>query len=147
MQVFVDKGVLRRVFDKASPNQRTILRAFRTLWAQGHALVTSHQNIAEIWNVATRPQSARGGFGLSAAEVEKRLKTIEKLGSLLAFTTASYAVWRQLLIDHSITGVAVHDARLVAVMKTHGVSHIMTLNSGDFQRYDGIVVQLPEDIV
>jgi hypothetical protein len=62
MEILVDTGVLLRAFDKSSSEQRPILRAFRLLRLQGHSLVTTHQNIAEFWNVATRPASARGGF-------------------------------------------------------------------------------------
>ncbi len=32
------------------------------------------------------------------------------------------------MMAHAITGVSVHDARLVATMKTHGVAHLLTLN-------------------
>jgi predicted nucleic acid-binding protein len=35
-------------------------------------------------------------------------------------------------------GVKVHDAWLVAAMKSHGVGRILTFNSSDFARYDGI---------
>jgi predicted nucleic acid-binding protein len=146
MQVLIDTGVLLRVFDRGSSAQKVIFRALRKLWTQGHELATSHQNIAEFWNVATRPTSARGGFGLSGSEAEKRLLAIEKLGVVLPFTTTCYATWRQLLLDYSVIGVSVHDARLVAIMKANNISHIVTLNGGDFQRYDGIVVWAPEDV-
>ena len=33
----------------------------------------------------------------------------------------------------------VHDARLVALMQVHGITHILTLNRADFARYPGIV--------
>jgi hypothetical protein len=35
--------------------------------------------------------------------------------------------------------VQVHDARLVALMQVHGITHILTLNGADFARYPGIV--------
>lgn len=146
MQIFVDTGVLLRAFDRGSSAQKVIFRALRKLWTQGHELATSHQNIAEFWNVATRPATARGGFGLSASEAEKRLLAIEKLGIILPFTQACYATWRQLILDYSVIGVAVHDARLVSTMKANKISHIVTLNVGDFQRYDGIVVWEPHDV-
>lgn len=141
--ILVDTGVLLRAFERSSPYQQIILKAFRQQRNQGHLLVTSHQNIAEFWNVVTRPATARGGFGLPSTEAEKRVRVIEKLGSVLPFTPACYAVWRQLLLSHAITGVSVHDARLVATMKSHG----MTLNGGDFQRYsgDGITIWSPEE--
>ena len=46
-------------------------------------------------------------------------------------------------------GVQVHDARLVAAMKIHGINHILTLNVGDFKRYqtEGIKAVTPQDAV
>jgi predicted nucleic acid-binding protein len=144
--ILVDTGVLLRAFDRSSPVQKSIFRAFRKHWNQGNLFVTSHQNIAEFWNVATRPASARGGFGLSVDETLKRVQTIEKLGMVLPFTNACYLEWRQLLVAHSIIGVSVHDARIVATMKSHGISHLLTLNDADFQRYSGITVLTPDSI-
>jgi predicted nucleic acid-binding protein len=42
----------------------------------------------------------------------------------------------------------VHDARLVAVMRTHGVTHILTFNVSDFVRYQsmGIVPVHPSSV-
>lgn len=147
MDVLVDTGVLLRAFDRGSATQRIIFRGLRKLWSQGHDLKTTHQNIAEFWNVSTRPTTARGGFGLTVTEVEKRLQVIEKLGVSIPFTQACYTIWRKLLVDHSISGVAVHDARIVATMKANNISHLVTQNVRDFQRYSGIVAWLPEDIV
>ena len=147
MEILVDTGVLLRAFDKSSSEQRPILRAFRLLRLQGHSLVTTHQNIAEFWNVATRPASARGGFGLNSDEAERRVATIEKLGKILPFNQLCYGVWRQLLVAHNIVGVSVHDSRLVATMNCYGITHLITLNDADFKRYAGLVVWKPTDVV
>jgi len=108
-------------------------------------MVATHQNIAEFWNVATRPASARGGFGLDAGIVEKQVSTIEKLGQLVPFDDVAYGIWRQILLNHKIVGVAVHDARLVATMLRFGITNILTLNGADFQRYQNIVSSTPYD--
>ncbi len=146
MQILVDTGVLLRAFDRSSSHQRPILRAFRSLWDKGDELLTSHQNIAEFWNVATRPSSARGGFGLKASDVERQISVIERLGSIIAFDNACYAEWRQILVAQKIVGVSVHDARLVAMMNCYKIANILTLNSDDFQRYPNIVVWTPNDV-
>lgn len=36
------------------------------------------------------------------------------------------------------------DARLVAAMKRHGTSHLLTFNDGDFARFSDITVVNPE---
>ncbi|WP_210391321.1 hypothetical protein [Synechococcus sp. PCC 7502] len=45
-------------------------------------------------------------------------------------------------------GIQVHDAHLVAVMKVYGITHILTLNTVDFNRYagEGIVAVNPVDL-
>ncbi len=58
MQILVDTGILLRAFDRTSSHQRPILRTFQTIWNRGDEMVATHQNIAEFWNVATRPASS-----------------------------------------------------------------------------------------
>jgi hypothetical protein len=36
-----------------------------------------------------------------------------------------------------------HDARLVAAMIVHGVTHLLTFNGADFARYSGIRITDP----
>jgi hypothetical protein len=45
-----------------------------------------------------------------------------------------------------VSGVQVHDARLAAVMRVHGLTHILTLNAADFARYPGIIAVHPQDV-
>jgi hypothetical protein len=42
-----------------------------------------------------------------------------------------------------VSGVQVHDARIAAAMRVHGVTHLLTLNTGDFTRYPGITAVHP----
>jgi predicted nucleic acid-binding protein len=62
-------------------------------------------------------------------------------------TPAAYPIWKTLRTAHGVHGVQVDDARLVALMTAHGVQHILTLNQADFNRYPGIVVQEPADLL
>ena len=43
-------------------------------------------------------------------------------------------------------GVNVHDARLVATMLVHGLTHIVTFNIRDFTRYTEITAVHPREI-
>jgi predicted nucleic acid-binding protein len=52
-----------------------------------------------------------------------------------------------LLVVHAVKGKQVHDARLVAMMEAHGITHILTLNGADFARYPGIVVIDPAGVI
>lgn len=44
-------------------------------------------------------------------------------------------------------GVNVHDARLVAAMLVHGLTHILTFNISDFARYSEITAVHPTTII
>jgi predicted nucleic acid-binding protein len=44
------------------------------------------------------------------------------------------------------TGKSTHDARLVAAMRVHQVTHILTFNIQDFTRYPGINILSPQAI-
>jgi predicted nucleic acid-binding protein len=147
MHILADSGILLRLVNPADPLHTTIDTAASTLRSRGYTLAYALQNAAEFWNVCTRPVTARGGLGLTAAETERRLGLVEAAFSLLPEPPAVYHIWRMLLVVHAVKGKQVHDARLVAMMEAHGITHILTLNGADFARYPGIVVIDPAGVI
>lgn len=138
MDILVDTGVLLRLLHKADPQNSPIRQTLRRLKSGGDQFVATPQNIAEFWNVCTRPSTARGGFGLSPAETERKLRLLERIIRVIPDVPAMYELWKHLVIARSVSGVQVHDARLVAAMKSHKITHILTLNASDFGRYSDI---------
>lgn len=134
MIYLVDTNVLLRFADRAHPLHTTIRAAVRKLRASGHRLRATPQNFVEFWNVATRP-TERNGFGLVSAKADRLLRFVERLFPLLPDSPAVYTEWRRLVVSFGVSGVQVYDARLVAAMRVHGVTHILTLNTSDFVRY------------
>jgi len=147
MQYLVDTGVLLRLFDRSDSEHMTILKLFMSLRRAGQNFATCPQNIAEFWNVSTRPSSARGGYGQPVLSTERRVRYIERLGAVLPETPEAYHVWRKLAAEHGLIGVAVHDARLVAMMKVSGIKTIITLNAKDFSRYQEIETATPQSLL
>ena len=146
MRYLVDSNVLLRLLQRNDPHHSTIRQAVRSLLARGDELCCAPQNIVELWNVSTRPATSRGGFGLTTAETDRRVRLIERLFTVLDETPAVYAEWRRLVVSHSIMGVQVHDARIVAVMNVHAITHLLTLNCADFARYSGITCVAPDQV-
>jgi predicted nucleic acid-binding protein len=147
MRYLVDTNVLLRLLQRNDPDYSTIRQAVRMLMARGDELCCAPQNIVEFWNVCTRPASARGGFGLTIAETDRRVRLIERIFTIIEETPAVYPEWRRLVMDNSVAGVQVHDARIVSMMNVHGVTDILTLNGADFSRYTGITSVSPDEII
>lgn len=140
MLILADTGILLRLFDPKEPLRPAIESQVLDHESGGDEIATSHQNHIEFWNVCTRPATSRGGYGLSLGETDRRLSKVESAIFTLSEHSATRGYWRQLVVQHSVRGKQVHDARLVALMMAHGVTHIMTLNAADFARYPQITV-------
>ena len=147
MIYLTDTNFLLRFSYRADQRHRIVRLAARKLRADGHQLQAVSQNFAEFWNASTRPID-RNGFGLTPLEADQHLRRIEQLFPLLPDSPAVYSEWRQLIVNYGVSGVQVYDARLVAAMILHGVTHILTFNTADFARYisAGIVAVDPSTI-
>lgn len=147
MVYLVDTNVLLRFADRRSPLHPIVRTVVRKLKSGGHRLQVAPQNCVEFWNVATRPNS-KNGFGLTPAEADRLLRLIERLFPLLPDMRTLYSEWRRLVVTFGVSGVQVHDARLVAAMKSNRVTHILTFNATDFTRYasEGIVAVEPTTV-
>ena len=63
--------------------------------------------------------------------------------NLLPDNESVYREWRRIVVQYSVSGVQVHDARLAAAMYVHHVDHILTLNVTDFSRFTGLTAMHP----
>lgn len=72
---------------------------------------------------------------MSPQETDRRARLFESRLRLLADNLAIHQEWRRLIVTHNVSGVRVHDARLVAAMRVHGVKRILTFNQKDFARF------------
>jgi len=147
MRYLLDTGILLRLVNRQAEAHDTIRQAIRALKRQGHTTLSCFQNRAEFWNVCTRPATARGGLGLTLDETRRRLRTIERITIMLPDAPEVYSRWQSLVSTHGVRGVQVHDARLVALMLFHEITHILTLNARDFERYSDITAIGPEEIL
>jgi len=141
----IDTNILLRATRRTDPHHPVVAMALARLALQETTLHYTLQNIAELWNVMTRPV-ARNGFGLTVNEAEHEVRAIEAGMILLPDGEAVYPRWRQIVVQYGILGVQVHDARLAASMYVHGVSHILTLNVADFSRFVGLSALHPNDV-
>lgn len=145
MPFLVDTNLLLRSIDLAHPMNTVAIKALTTLRGQGEQLCIIPQNLIEFWNVYTRPLE-KNGLGRTPLEAEVEVKQLKTFFLLLSDTAAIYPQWERLVVTHAVRGVNVHDTRLVAAMLVHGLTHILTFNTGDFTRFSEITAVHPTAI-
>ena len=55
--------------------------------------------------------------------------------------------WLNICKLYSILGKPAHDARLIAVAEANGISQLVTLNGGHFQRFENMHIIEPKFLV
>jgi predicted nucleic acid-binding protein len=142
--VLVGSNVLIFSIQQGHPWQEESIRAIEAILAADEPVCVFLQNIAEFWNVCTRPAD-KNGLGLTPQETEKRLNGLDSILTVLHDTPAVYSQWRKLVLRHDVKGIQAHDARIAAAMQIHGVTRLLTYNPRDFNRYDGIRAIRPNE--
>jgi predicted nucleic acid-binding protein len=141
----LDTNILLRLSLPGGAYDVVVISAVERLVAEGATLFYTLQNAAEFWNVCTRPRE-RNGLGLSIRETDRRLQLIEQQFLFLPDTEAAYGQWRRMVTECSVSGVQVHDARLAAVMIVNNITHLLTLNPRDFERFTGLTPVHPDKV-
>ena len=144
--IAVDTNVLVGAIQTFDQELRaTARRAVKSLYRQGEQLVCFPQNLVEFWNASTRPANANG-LGFSPEQAARYVDRFQTLLRLLHETPEIFPTWRRLVLDHRVSGIQVHDARIVAAMTVHHVTKILSFDLDDFKCYAGIRVLHPEDV-
>ena len=146
MSYLIDTNVLLRHIEPKHPMYPAAVNAITSLLASGERLCVVPQNIAEFWNVCTRPLD-QNGLGLTPKQADSEVTRIEVLLTVLPDIPSIYPEWRRIVRAHAVSGSPVHDARIVAAMLAHGIAHLVTFNRRDFVRYSGITVLTPAEVI
>jgi len=133
MSVLVDTNVPLHRTQPDHPSHAVTVESVAILLAGGEAVYFTLQNIAEFWNVATRPL-INNGLGFSAAVT---LAEVDRAGVDASSGFRGDLSRVEAPRGHTQRpGQQVHDARRVAAMNVHKVRRILTFNTADFARYE-----------
>jgi predicted nucleic acid-binding protein len=146
MDFLVDSNILLRLSDPVSPQYQLAFDSMMKLRGRGNHLCVVPQNIYEFWSAATRPVSANG-LGLSLAEVQQEVAAIKSSFDLLDEPTTVFSEWEKFVRIHAVIGKNAHDTHLVAAMTVHNITHLLTFNKQDFQRFTNITAMTPADVL
>jgi predicted nucleic acid-binding protein len=145
MRVLVDTNVLGRLSQPSHPLHAAAIRAVKSLHDAQHELRIVPQVIYEYWVVATRP-IVQNGLGFSIETTAERLAEFKALFPPLRDERGILERWERLVVAHCVRGKPAHDARLIAAMEKHGLSHLLTFDSSDFPRYGSVQVIDPAQV-
>lgn len=146
MKWLADTNILQRSVQTSHPVYGDVARAVDVLLARGDELCVIAQNLIEFWAVATRP-IANNGLGLTLPRAIQELTKLKASFPVLPDTADILPEWEQLVVKHQVLGKQVYDARLVAAMSVHSLTHLLTVNTDDFKRFTVITAASPQAIL
>lgn len=146
MAILVDSNILVFIANPAAPAYQQVLDALAILRQRGETSHIIAQNLIEFWAVATRPTNYRG-LGMNTVQAQAELARIKSLFTLLPDDPAIYLEWERLVVRHGVAGKNVHDARIAAAMRVHGITVLLTANKQDFKRFTNLTVIEPNDVI
>jgi len=135
--LLLDTNVLLTATSEDRRDHKLALDLFRLAPATGIHLAVCGQVIREYLVVSTRPAESNG-LGLATSDAIRNAMLFRKR---TLFLEESEEVTDRLLELVSTTGVSgkgIHEANLVALMRTHHVSTILTGNTSDFAPFKEI---------
>ncbi|MCY7322967.1 MAG: PIN domain-containing protein [Phormidesmis sp. CAN_BIN36] len=145
MNYLLDTNVLLRSVQPTHPAHNVAVNAIQMLLGQSATLYMTSQNLIEFWAVATRPVAANG-LGWTVAETMQEIAELKNFFTLQPDTPVVFAEWEKLVARYQVMGKQVHDARLVAVMKTYQIPFLLTFNIADFKRFTEIIAIAPSSV-
>ena len=136
-QVFVDSNVLIYSNIVTAPLHQQARSVLQRLWNTSDDLWISRQVIREYAVALTRPQTYSHPVAVNV--VIAQIQTFQKLFSVADDTSSVTAELLKLLQTVSVGGKQIHDANIVATMLAYDISHLLTHNVKDFNRYTGLI--------
>lgn len=148
-RVFCDTNVLLAATDRSRAEHADCQRALTGCGEHGVDCYTAPQILREYLVVATRPADVNG-LGLSMADARANLRAWRRRAYLLDEDAAVCKRLDELLAAVDCRGKRVHDANVLAVMRCHGIEHLITANGSEFAAFHSVIplrIWHPSDVV
>ena len=137
--IFIDTNVLIYANNRESPLCEVARKALDELIRGGNTPFVSNQVIREYLVIMTRP-----GFIEKPISLESAIADAERMMnefSMLFADRNSLDKLIELIRTYAIRGKRIHDAAIVSLMLTNGITEIMTHNIDDFKSFHEITIQ------
>jgi len=145
VNILIDTNLLARSLQPKHEQHTLAARAIETTRKLGYTPCVVPQVLYELWVVATRSVE-QNGLGLTVERATREVRSILRLYRLYRDERGVFDQWIQLVANFDIRGKVAHDARLVAAMQRHHMTHLLTFNHRDFARFPDISVATPGNV-
>lgn len=142
----LDTNIVLRLSNPSDVQHQLVVDAVATLLEQGNECVLVPQVLIETWVVATRPTDVNG-LGWTTTYTHNIVQQLMVRFPLIEESSQIFPNWLRLVSQNQIVGKRTHDARIVAVMRSARINHILTLNPKDFTGIPDIIVVHPHQIL
>lgn len=142
----LDTNVVLRLANADDTQHDLVFEAVSRILAQEQECCLISQVLIEFWVVSTRPVDVNG-LDWTASYAEDIITQLLNRFLLLEDRSEIFTLWQQLVSTQNIVGKRAHDARIVAAMLAHGITHLLTFNVQDFIQVPGIRVTAPQSII
>ncbi len=126
-----------------APEHQLAVDTLAAVHAAGVRLWTSQQILREYYRSATRPQRFAVAVSEAEAEAVGNVWRIARQCRMAADWPDVFAELMRLALATPVHGKQVHDANIVATMRAHGLTHVLTHNLKDFNRFAHLVTVVP----
>ncbi|MBD2504636.1 type II toxin-antitoxin system VapC family toxin [Anabaena azotica] len=141
----LDTNVIIRLCNPCDVQHELATNTVSFLLAQGDECFLTDQIIVEFWVVATRPVEVNG-LGWTVEQIRSTIDQLLNRFPLLEESSDIFVNWLDLVTTYKVMGKRTHDARIVAVMLYHEVTHLLTFNPRDFVVIPNIVIVNPQQL-
>ncbi len=137
--LFIDANILIYTSLSRSPFHDRAKKAIAEADASGETLAISRQVLREFLSATT---GARAGdpAAMSIAQARSDIKIFLQEFRVVEDGPAIWEAFEKLMTQFSFAGKQIHDAYLVATMLAHGIDHLLTHNTKDFERYTSRII-------
>ena len=136
-KVFLDTNILIYLVNEDSPFHDNVLNKFKEI-ASRNELWISRQILREYAVVVTRPGTVEKP--LSPEIIASDIENLKDTFHVADETEETTRILIELIKSYKITGKNIHDANIFATMTANSIRNLFTLNTGDFQKFNDLIL-------
>lgn len=143
--IFFDTNILLIATDESRRGHKTAKSLLMSLLKEGVNICLSGQVAREYLVVASRPAQVNG-LGLSSGHAVHNIEAIKERALFLEETGFTSELLQHMVVQHKLKGKRIHDANIIATMRTHRITYLLTENPADFECFEHVKLIRLEDM-